>query len=135
MIAFAAGALANGSPTGLSHHLRNWLSETIPGAGMDSTRENSKWVIKQTAPIARGYGYFLNPDNERKQFSEGQTYEQGWVDIVTEANKIATGVYDKLGERRRFNAQRNFSLSSWGAPQFGVPVLKTQIANEFTRFV
>ena len=124
VIAYTAGALTNGSPTGLSHHLRNWLSETIPGAVIDSVRENGKWTIKQTASEARGYGYFLKPENERKQFSEGQTYEQGWVDIVTEANGISTRVYDKLGEKRRFNAQRNFSFSTYGPPQFGAPVLK-----------
>jgi hypothetical protein len=124
VIAYAAGALANGAPANMPDHLRNWLSETIPGPGAESIREGGKWVVKQTEPHARGYGYFLSDGRERNQFDEGQTYEQGWVDIVTEANEIALKVYDKLGERRRFNAQNNYKSGSIGRPQFGVPILK-----------
>jgi hypothetical protein len=124
VIAYAAGALANGVPSSMPHHLRNWLSETIPGPGGDGVREGGKWVVKQTEPHARGYGYFLSDGRERNQFNEGQTYEQGWVDIVTEANEIALKIYDKLGEKRRFNAQNNYKSSMYGRPQFGVPVLK-----------
>ncbi|MCX6705369.1 MAG: hypothetical protein NT162_03495 [Candidatus Woesebacteria bacterium] len=124
VIAYAAGALANGAPSSMPYHLRNWLSETIPGAGIDSNREGGKWVVKQTEPYARGFGYFLSDGRDRNQYDEGQTYERGWVDIVTEANEIALKIYDKLGEKRRFNAQNNYKSGSYGRPQFGVPVLR-----------
>jgi hypothetical protein len=100
VIAYAAGELVNNAPAHVVLDLRNLISEAIPV-------EHSSG---ETSPL--GFGYSISNNT----FREITTSDKGVVDAFTQANKIASNIFDTLREKRRFDMERKFASGLGNGP-------------------
>lgn len=101
VVAYTAGALANGSPMFLGPISRDWLAETLPSEKTNWVRKEEQWVEESQPPKPRGLGSFIVPraGNSFELQSKGTT-DRGLADVMKKAGDIVRGVDAKLKERR-----------------------------------
>ena len=120
IIAYAAGALANGAPARMVDHLRLWIAENTPVAQTERVRENGEWVDKISDPTVLGFGYFIG--KSLYDYQERGTRNKALVETITKGNNIAMRVYDGLEAKYQYDMVNHFG-GGYGRPNLKVPQL------------
>ncbi len=94
VFAYAAGALLNGAPMQMEHHLRDWLSECLPAKGSKRTYIDGQWIDNVIPDLTRGLGSYVERMGTYGSFKIEQqgTVDQHAVEVMKQANNLVTGL-------------------------------------------
>jgi hypothetical protein len=110
IIAYAAGAIDNGAPQDMEHHLKHWLVDTLPSTHTTRVRDNSQWVDKQSEPAPRGLGsaYLFDRQREYWGVEHDGTNDPGLAEVMKKAGDTVRSIGQKMREMRAFGFDYSF---------------------------
>lgn len=120
IIAYTAGALANGRAMYLGHIARDLIADTLPYSQTTWTRQDGQWVEGSEDPKSRGLGSFITPRDAYSSWAieRDGTTDRGLVEVMTAAGSIVRDLDKRFLERRiDYNKRIHFDAQSAKDPK------------------
>lgn len=121
VVAYTAGALANGAAQLLGPILRDWLADTLPSERTEMVRKEGEWVEESQPAKPRGLGSFITPKDAYSSWDLQRkgTTDRGLADVMKKAGDIVRSIDRRFRDRRvDYNIIQHFEAQRIEDPRF-----------------